>query len=64
MKSPAPVKDDYEVITGFWDRGQFRSQGEVLRMSAAQAQTHVLAGCIKKVSQPVQTPLEAPSNAG
>jgi hypothetical protein len=56
------IKEDYEVITGFWDRGQFRAIGDMVRMNAEEAKTHVFAGCIKKAA--VSEPVEAPSNAG
>lgn len=59
-------RDEYEVTTGFWDRGHFRAAGETVLMTPAEAQTHVFAGCITKrvVAPPARAPIEAPSNAG
>lgn len=57
------IREEYEVATGFWDRGHFRAAGGTVFMTEAEAQTHVLAGCIKKKTA-VSAPVEAPSNAG
>lgn len=57
-------KADYEVVTGFWDRGHFRAIGDTVSMTDEEAKTHVFAGCIIKKETAVQAPLEAPSNAG
>ena len=46
------MKEEYEVITGFWDRGQFRAIGDTVRMSEAEARAHVFAGCLKKKAEP------------
>lgn len=57
------IREEYEVTTGFWDRGQFRAIGDTVRMNAEEAKTHVFAGCIRKKAA-VSEPVEAPSNAG
>ncbi|MBK9080224.1 MAG: hypothetical protein WBP38_09715 [Hyphomicrobium sp.] len=58
------AKQNYEVVNGFWDKGQFRAKSSIpLPMTEREAAAHVRAGDLKLISKALRKTVETSAAA-